>query len=187
MKTHRIIRVVGGAFGAMAVTAALALPAQAGAVTTGAGARPAQERGGGCSEAHRRIIRSGFEAWSDGTGSITDVFHPAIVWRIEGRTVVSKTYHGKKSLLDEVMLPFGARFNLSREPFRPTNVEAIYCEGDTTAVHWHGTGVANNGMRYTNSYVWIMTLRRGKVVSGIAFLDSISFNELWRNVPPSTA
>jgi uncharacterized protein len=40
------------------------------------------------------------------------------------------------------------------------------------------------GTVYENTYVWIMTLRGGKVVDGTAFYDSIAFNELWQTVTP---
>ena len=34
-----------------------------------------------------------------------------------------------------------------------------------------------------NTYAWIMRLADGLVVDGIAFYDSISFNDLWTRIP----
>ncbi|MDF5753746.1 hypothetical protein [Spongiactinospora sp. TRM90649] len=183
-----INRIVGGALGAFVMASALAVATSpAAAATKSTANRESAARGPGCSDADRKVITRAFEAWAEGTGSITEVFAPGIVWRIEGRSLVSGTYNDKKELLDKVMGPFGARFDSSPEPFRPTRIEEIYCHGRTMVVHWHGGGVANDGYKYSNSYAWIMTLRRGEVVSGTAFFDTISFNELWRRVTPSRA
>lgn len=133
-------------------------------------------------EANRTIIRDAFDAWRDGTGAITDVFAPDMVWRIEGSSLVSKEYGDRQHFVDEVLAPFGARFPESH-PFRPTTVRSVHADGDTVIVLWDGRGVANDGGFYENSYAWFMKLRDRKVVDGTAFFDSISFNDLWTRVP----
>jgi ketosteroid isomerase-like protein len=140
-----------------------------------------------CAEEDREIIDRAFYAWHRGTASITDVFAPDIVWRIEGRSAISKVYRSKKEFVDEVMTPFVARFDKSRDPFRPTEVHSIFCAGDTMIVYWDGYGIANNGYRYKNSYAWFMKMHQGKVIRGTAFYDSIAFNELWSRVKPSSS
>ena len=45
---------------------------------------------------------------------------------------------------------------------------------------------ANDGRPYSNSYLWLLTMRGGKVVRATAFFDSIAFNELWRRVVPAS-
>jgi uncharacterized protein len=131
----------------------------------------------------RDIIRRAFDAWRRGAGPITDVFAPDMAWRIEGHSAASKEYSSKQEFIDEVLVPFGARFTAS-EPFRPVTIRAIYADDDTVIVVWDGRGIANDGQPYENSYVWIMKLTDGKVVDGTAFYDSISFNDLWARVRP---
>ena len=118
-----------------------------------------------------------------GTGAITDVFAPDMVWRIEGHSLASKEYRDKQQFIDEVLAPFGARFTPS-DPFRPISIRSIHADDDTVVVVWDGRGIAHDGQPYQNSYAWIMTLRDGKVVDGTAFYDSISFNDLWTRVEP---
>jgi uncharacterized protein len=72
---------------------------------------------GNQTEANRETIREAFEAWKNGTGSITDVFAPEMVWRIEGNSVASKRYESKQQFVDEMLAPFGARFSASADPF----------------------------------------------------------------------
>jgi uncharacterized protein len=62
-------------------------------------------------EANREIIRQAFDAWYQGTGAVADVFAPEMVWRIEGHSAASKEYASKQQFIDEVLAPFGARFN----------------------------------------------------------------------------
>ncbi|MGR6917975.1 nuclear transport factor 2 family protein [[Actinomadura] parvosata] len=147
--------------------------------------RPASAKKG-CDEAGRRVVRDAFEAWRTGRRPIADVFAPGIVWRIEGRSAISKVYRSRQQFVEEVSRPFEARFDRSATPFRPTRIHQIYCDGDTMIAYWAGRGVANDGKPYTNSYVWIMKVRAGKVVEGVAFYDSTSFDELWHRVKPST-
>jgi ketosteroid isomerase-like protein len=135
-------------------------------------------------ETNREIIRQAFNAWSQGTGAITAVFAPDMVWRIEGHSAASKEYGSKQQFIDEVLAPFGARFSES-EPFRPVTIRGVYADGDTVIVIWDGRGIAHDGEPYENSYAWIMKLADGKVVDGTAFFDSISFNGLWSRVQPS--
>jgi uncharacterized protein len=134
-------------------------------------------------EANRKIIRQAFDAWHQGTGAITDVFAPEMVWRIEGHSAASKEYGSKQEFIDEVLTPFGARFTTS-EPFRPITIRAVYADGDTVIVVWDGRGITSDGQPYENSYAWIMKLAGGKVIDGTAFYDSISFNDLWARVQP---
>jgi uncharacterized protein len=129
-------------------------------------------------DANREIIRRAFEAWQHGSGTITDVFAPDMVWRIEGHSLASREYRNRQEFVDEVLAPFGARF-AAGEPFRPVTIRSIHTDADTVIVVWDGRGVANDGRPYENSYVWIMRLADGKVVEGTAFFDSISFNDLW--------
>jgi ketosteroid isomerase-like protein len=134
-------------------------------------------------ESNRETIRAAFEAWQEGTAPIADVFAPEMVWRIEGHSVASREYASKQEFIDEVLAPFGARFE-SGERFRPVRIRSLHADGDTVIVLWDGRGLANDGRPYENSYAWFMRMCDGKVVDGTAFFDSISFNDLWSRVQP---
>jgi ketosteroid isomerase-like protein len=132
---------------------------------------------------NRQVIRDAFTAWQNGTAAISAVFAPEMVWRIEGHSVASREYRSAEEFIDEVLVPFGARFARG-ERFRPVRVRSILADDDAVVVIWDGHGIANDGRPYDNSYAWIMRLRDGKVIDGTAFYDSISFNELWDRVEP---
>ncbi len=61
-------------------------------------------------DANRDIVSRALTAWHEATAPITDLFAPDMVWRIEGRSVVSGEYPDRQAFIDEVLAPFGARF-----------------------------------------------------------------------------
>ena len=133
---------------------------------------------------HARTRARAFEAWRQGTGAVTSVFAPGMIWRIEGHSAASQEYGSRQQFIDEVLTPFGARFTTS-EPFRPVTIRSVFADGNTVIVVWDGRGIATDGQPYENSYVWIMKLNDGQVIDGTAFYDSISFNDLWARVKPA--
>jgi uncharacterized protein len=136
-------------------------------------------------QSDREIVANAFAAWRDGTGYVTSIFADDMTWEIVGHSAASAKYPNTKAFVDEVLSPFGARFKHD-QPFRPTTIRGIYSDDSqsTVIVVWDGQGVTTAGTTYENTYAWIMKLSGGKVVDGIAFYDSISFNELWAKVAP---
>ena len=135
------------------------------------------------SEANRRAVLDAFERWTDGSAPITDLFADDMRWRVEGNSSAAREYADTKEFVDELLGPFGERF-AEGERFRPVVIRHVVADGDTVAIIWDGTGVANDGVRYDNSYAWILQLRDGLVVDGTAFFDSIAFERLWSRVTP---
>jgi ketosteroid isomerase-like protein len=136
-------------------------------------------------ESNRRTIRQAFDAWQDGTGAIADVLDSDVVWRIEGRSLASKTYGNKQQLVDELLVPFGERFS-SSDPFRPAKIRSVHADGDTVIVVWDGHGTDNDGQTYENSYAWIMRMHDGRVIDATAFYDGMSFDDVWTRVQPQS-
>jgi ketosteroid isomerase-like protein len=95
-------------------------------------------------EFNTETIGAAFEAWQKGTAPIADVFAPEMVWRIEGHSAASREYASKQEFVEEVLTPFGARFEAG-ERFRPVRIRSIHADGDTVMVLWDGRGVANDG------------------------------------------
>jgi ketosteroid isomerase-like protein len=133
-------------------------------------------------EANRQTIRQAFNTWQQGTGPITDVFAPDMLWRIEGHSLASKEYRSRQQFIDEVLTPFGATPASSALPPDHDPLDPRRRRHRDRLLD--GRGIANNGQPYENSYAWFMTMRDGKVIDGTAFYDSISFNDLWTRVQP---
>jgi len=132
---------------------------------------------------HRRIVTEAFEAWARGDGHVSRLFAEDMTWEIVGRSAASGRYASASEFEAQVLEPFGRRFP-PEAPFRPTRIREVIADGDTVAVLWDGAGTTVAGTRYENTYAWILRLRDGKISSGLAFYDSIAFDELWHAVSP---
>jgi hypothetical protein len=62
--------------------------------------RPLTERIHSETESNRSAIRQAFEAWQQGTASITNIFAPGMIWRIEGHSAASGGYQSRQHAND---------------------------------------------------------------------------------------
>ncbi len=129
-----------------------------------------------------KIVENAFEEWMEGTGYVSRLFAPEMTWEIVGRSAASARYQSADEFIAKVLEPFGRRFSAS-EPFRPVKIRGIYADGPTVIVLWDGAGTTITGTTYENTYAWILSLDQGLIVDGIAFYDSIAFDELWEIEP----
>ena len=125
------------------------------------------------------VVRTGFEAWTNGTGSPLAAIADDVTWEVVGNSVASRVYHGKQDFLNNVIRQFNARLAV---PLKPT-VREIYADGDTVIVFFDGEATARDGVPYRNTYTWYLTFADDRIVKGTAFFDSIAFDELWNRVP----
>jgi ketosteroid isomerase-like protein len=136
--------------------------------------------------ANKAAVENVLKAWMAGDGgALQQLLTDDVEWTIAGNSVAAGTTHGRAELMSRVLGPFGARFANSPDRFRARRVAGIYADGETVVANFDGAGVANDGKPYSNSYVWLLTMRDGKVTKATAFFDSVAFNELWQRVPPA--
>ncbi|WP_157986839.1 nuclear transport factor 2 family protein [Pseudomonas sp. Larv2_ips] len=110
------------------------------------------------SATNKAVVTTAFIGWMGGHNeSLQSLLSDDIEWNISGNSAAAGKTKGKPELMRRVLGPFGARFS--------------------------GAGTTNDGTRYENDYVWLLTMRNGKAVKGTAFFDSVAFNELWRVKP----
>jgi ketosteroid isomerase-like protein len=143
--------------------------------------RPHAEGNGPTVESNRNIVADVIRSWMNGTGYITSMFAPEMTWEITGRSVASRLYTSAQDFIDGVLHPFGQRFSPD-DPFRPTDIRALYTDEDknTVIIVFDGKGTTTAGTTYQNTYAWFLTFADGKVIRGTAFFDSIAYDELWR-------
>jgi ketosteroid isomerase-like protein len=133
-------------------------------------------------ETELAIVKTAFEEWMAGTSYVSRLFAPEMSWEIVGRSVASAHYESADEFNAGVLEPFGRRFSAA-DPFRPVKIRGIYADGPTVIVLWDGAGTTIAGTTYENTYAWILTLARGLIIDGVAFYDSIAFDELWEISP----
>ena len=130
--------------------------------------------------ANRRAVRQVFRRWTASQGSLFDLMTDDSVVVIPGTAPHCGTY-SKSDFVREVATPFMARFSAPPTP-RPRK---IWSDGDDIAVLADAKGTARDGKPYSNSYVFVLKMRGGRIVRATEFLDMAAFNAVWDGVEPS--
>lgn len=133
---------------------------------------------------NKAAVENTLKSWMAGDGTaLQALLADEIEWTIAGNSLVSGTTRGRAELMQKVLAPFGVRFTLSSDKFKPREIYGVFADGNTVVAHFKGSGITNSGKQYQNSYVWLLTMRDGKVIRAHAYFDSIAFNELWQTTP----
>ncbi|WP_058835430.1 nuclear transport factor 2 family protein [Luteimonas abyssi] len=114
------------------------------------------------------------EAARDFTIFFERIFAPDCTWTIAGHGPVARTYEGMQDLFENAEADLFARFA------EPLAIKAIgtWADGDEVFARIQSTSRAIDGAPYANEYMYIMTMRDGKVVSGIEWLDLDAYYDI---------
>ena len=127
---------------------------------------------------NKQLIRSVFEAWANGDSkAFFNVLAPNVEWTVIGTGPVSQCYKSRQAFLEGAVNPLSEKL---AGPIAPT-VENIIAERDTVVVQWSGQAKSKAGLAYNNSYCWVMGMRDGKVLNGVAYIDTALVADLWRS------
>ncbi|TCP31916.1 nuclear transport factor 2 family protein [Sphingomonas sp. BK235] len=121
---------------------------------------------------NRALVAAAFERWAAGQGDVFALLADDATWRVMGSDpAIARTYHGREALLAATARPLAARLS---GPLVPT-VRRMWAESDDVLVEWSGSAPVHDGTRYANDYLWIMTLRDGRITAVTAYLDVAAF------------
>ena len=120
-------------------------------------------------EDSRKVIQDAVSRWLGGdSGAIFKLLDENVQWTVTGTTPISRLYTSRHDFVDNALKPLGA---LLDGPIDPSVVDVL-ADGDRVALQWDGTAKTNDGRPYENRYCWVMRLKDGKVVEGLAYLDT---------------
>lgn len=121
-------------------------------------------------------------ALADAAGDFTRFFESTftadVEWTIAGHGPVARAYHGMKDLFDNAEEALFARF---AEPLAIVT-RGVWADGDEVFARIDSSSTALDGEPYRNGYMYIMTMKDGKVVSGIEWLDLNAYYEILERV-----
>jgi uncharacterized protein len=129
---------------------------------------------------NKELVQTGFDKWTNGTGSVFELLAPDARWTIVGNSPMSRTYQSRQEFLDQVINPFNARLSGRLVPA----VRGIYADGDMVVVLFDGVGTARDGKPYKNTYSWYLQMKYGQIVNVVAFFDTIEFTDFWTRLSP---
>lgn len=131
---------------------------------------------------NRRAVREVFRKWNASQGSLFDLMSDDAVIVIPGIAPHCGTF-SKADFVSDVATPFMARFSTPPTP----RARKIWSDGDDVAVLADAKGTTRDGKPYSNSYVFVLKMRGGRIVRATEFLDMAAFNAVWDGVEPSAA
>ena len=118
---------------------------------------------------NKQLLQHVFAELAKGNGApFLDSFADDVRWTIVGRTKWSRTYHGKKDVIDKI-------FGMIRQRIEgQVNVHArrFVAEEDIVVVEATGEATTRTGKPYNNDYCWIFRLDGGKVREITEYLDT---------------
>ena len=120
------------------------------------------------------LVRAAFDAWRAGTGTVFDLLADDVTWTVAGTSPMSGVYRGKQDFLDRAVTPITARL---ATPIVP-EVEHVVAQGDAVVVVFRGTARTHDGGTYRNHFAWHMELEGGRIVRGVALLDTAALEAL---------
>jgi uncharacterized protein len=120
-------------------------------------------------EGNRQLVQDALGRWTAGDGAaLFRLLDDDVQWTVIGTTPVSRTYTSRRDFIDNALIPLGGLLDGAITP-RVVNVIA---DGDHVVLQWDGTATTKSGKPYSNRYCWVMRFRDGRIVEGLAYLDT---------------
>ncbi len=121
------------------------------------------------SSENKTLIRGMYSALAAGEPEgFLSALDEGLQWTIIGTTPLSKTFDGKKQLVEELLEPFMKDLEGAAE-IVPENFIA---EGDFVAMQSTGKARTKAGVDYNNTYCHVFRIRDGKVLEVTEYLDT---------------
>ena len=120
-------------------------------------------------EANKQLMEGVFAELAKGnTEPFANAMADDFTWNLTGSTAWSRTYRGKRAVLDELMAPLFAQF-----ADRYTNTaDRLIADGDFVVVECHGRVTTKAAKRYDNRYCLVCRLADGQLRELTEYLDT---------------
>ncbi len=120
-------------------------------------------------EDNRKVMQDAVERWRAGDGgAIFRLLDDEVQWTVTGTTPISRLYTSRRDFVDNALKPLSALLDGAIDP----TVINVLADGDQVVLQWDGSAQTKGGMPYMNRYCWVMRFTDGKVVEGLAYLDT---------------
>jgi uncharacterized protein len=131
---------------------------------------------------NKAFLQGVFAETAKGNGRpFLDALADDVRWTIIGQTAWSRTYEGKRAVLQELLRPLaeqlGGRNLVSAERF--------VADGDVVVVEGRNHSITRSGRDYPNRYCWVLVMREGKIAQITEYTDTQLITEVL--APPPAA
>lgn len=117
----------------------------------------------------KQRVREAMAAMSQGrVAPLLEAMADDVTWRWMGVNQWSRTFKGKKSVIDQLF--GGATETLG--PSSSTEVRCIHADGDSVVVEHSGRNKLPDGRRYDNNYCWVFRFHNGLIREVREYMDT---------------
>jgi hypothetical protein len=118
---------------------------------------------------NKRVIEEVFGKLAQGDGRpFMDILGDDIRWTVTGTGPWSRTYEGKRIVIDELMRPLFSQF---ADTYRNA-ASRIIADGEHVVVECHGEVMTKSGNPYNQRYCYVCRMADGKVRELTEYLDT---------------
>jgi uncharacterized protein len=118
---------------------------------------------------NKQLLQQAFAELSKGNSRpFVDLWADDFCWTVTGDTKWSKTYRGKRLVLQELMGPLFSNFATQYT----NTAHRFIAEGDYVAVECRGQVTTKTGKPYNNAYCYVCRLEDGKLKELTEYLDT---------------
>ena len=118
---------------------------------------------------NKRLMQQIFAELAKGNSQpLVEALDGDVVWHVTGTTKFSRSYHGKTSLINELVGPLFSQFadqytNVADRFIADENYVAVECRGKVTT---------KSGLPYNNKYCWVCRIEGGKIKEVTEYMDT---------------
>jgi ketosteroid isomerase-like protein len=131
---------------------------------------------------NKALLQKVFAETAKGNGRpFVEALADDVRWTIIGGTAWSRTYEGKRAVVEELLRPLAEQFagpNL-------VSAERFIAEGDLVVVEGRNHSVTKAGPAYPNRYCWVFVMRDGKVADITEYTDTQLIADALTAPPPA--
>lgn len=118
---------------------------------------------------NKQLMRHIFDGLATGDSKpFRDSLAEDFCWTLTGTTAWSRTYRGKRVVLEELMKPLFAQF---ADQYTNT-AQRFVAEDDIVVVECRGKVTTKTGKAYNNSYCWVCRIDGGKLKEVTEYMDT---------------
>ncbi|MCO4317725.1 nuclear transport factor 2 family protein [Phyllobacterium sp. 21LDTY02-6] len=125
------------------------------------------------------IVREAFDGWSKGE-NVFRILSPQVKWTIMGSGPIAGVYNSRDDLVGRGAGPLVSRL---AGPLKPV-LHHVWASGDKVIIRFDASAPTSSGATYSNSFVWIFTMKDGEVTEAEAFLDLVAYQDVLDNNSP---
>jgi ketosteroid isomerase-like protein len=123
---------------------------------------------------HKQLLEAAFAEMATGNGQpFMDALADDVRWTVIGSSPWSRTYSGKREVLEELMRPLFSQF---ADQYKARAIRVI-AEGDVVVVEARGQVNTKSGRPYNQTYCYVFRLADGQVRELTEYLDTELVNQ----------